>query len=150
MSSDLDKALEEIQRALYEGYSDTVIDHAQSPRNLGRIDEPDGFASVLGDCGDTMQVWLKVKDNAIKDIRYLTDGCGTSIAAGSMATEMARGKTIAEAARITRKDVLDALGGLPEESEHCALLAANTIKAAVRDYLAYKNEPWKRAYRKYY
>jgi nitrogen fixation NifU-like protein len=63
---------------------------------------------------------------------------------------MVKGKTIVEAARITRKDVLDALGGLPEESEHCALLAANTIKAAVRDYLAYKKEPWKRAYRRYY
>ncbi len=149
MSSELDKALEEIQRVLYEGYSDIVIDHVQSPRNLGRIDEPDGFASVLGECGDTMQVWLKVRDNSIKDITFLTDGCGTSIAAGSMATEMVKGKTVTEAARITRKDVLDALGGLPEESEHCALLAANTIKAAVRDYLAYKKEPWKRAYRKY-
>jgi nitrogen fixation NifU-like protein len=150
VSSELDKALEEIQRALYEGYSDTVIDHAQNPRNLGRIDEPDGFASVLGECGDTMQVWLKVRDNTIREIKFLTDGCGTSIAAGSMATEMVKGKTIVEAARITRKDVLDALGGLPEESEHCALLAANTIKAAVRDYLAYKKEPWKRAYRRYY
>ena len=148
MSSELDKALEEIQRELWADYTETVIDHAQNPRNVGRIPNADGLAIVTGPCGDTMDIWLKVKDNTIKEITFWTDGCGTSIAAGSMVTEMAKGKSIIQASKIRQQDVLDALGGLPEDSVHCALLAANTLNAAIKDYLAYKNEPWKRAYRK--
>jgi len=148
MSSELDKALEEIQRELWADYTETVIDHAQNPRNAGRIPNADGSASVTGPCGDTMDIWLKVKDNTIKEITFWTDGCGTSIAAGSMVTEMAKGKSIIQASKIRQQDVLDALGGLPEDSVHCALLAANTLNAAIKDYLAYKNEPWKRAYRR--
>ena len=148
MSSELDKALEEIQRELWADYTETVIDHAQNPRNVGRIPNADGLAIVTGPCGDTMDIWLKVKDNTIKEITFWTDGCGTSIAAGSMVTEMAKGKSVIQASKIRQQDVLDALGGLPEDSVHCALLAANTLNAAIKDYLAYKNEPWKRAYRK--
>jgi nitrogen fixation NifU-like protein len=148
MSSELDKALEEIQRELWADYTETVIDHAQNPRNVGRIPNADGSAIVTGPCGDTMDIWLKVKDNTIKEITFWTDGCGTSIAAGSMVTEMAKGKSVIQASKIRQQDVLDALGGLPEDSVHCALLAANTLNAAIKDYLAYKNEPWKRAYRK--
>ena len=148
MSSELDKALEEIQRELWADYPETVIDHAQNPRNVGRIPNADGSAIVTGPCGDTMDIWLKVKDNTIKEITFWTDGCGTSIAAGSMVTEMAKGKSVIQASKIRQQDVLDALGGLPEDSVHCALLAANTLNAAIKDYLAYKNEPWKRAYRK--
>jgi nitrogen fixation NifU-like protein len=148
MSSELDKALEEIQRELWADYTETVIDHAQNPRNVGRIPNADGSAIVTGPCGDTMDIWLKVKDNTIKEITFWTDGCGTSIAAGSMVTEMAKGKSVIQASKIRQQDVLDALGGLPEDSVHCALLAANTLNAAIKDYLAYKNEPWKRAYRR--
>ena len=148
MSSELDKALEEIQRELWADYTETVIDHAQNPRNVGRIPNADGSAIVTGPCGDTMDIWLKVKDNTIKEITFWTDGCGTSIAAGSMVTEMAKGKSVIQASKIRQQDVLDALGGLPEDSVHCALLAANTLNEAIKDYLAYKNEPWKRAYRK--
>jgi nitrogen fixation NifU-like protein len=141
---------EELMKAeMRKVYSEAVIDHGMNPRNVGDMENADGFAKVTGSCGDTMQVWLKVKDNTISDIRFITDGCGTSIAAGSMVTELARGKSVSQAQRISRQDVLSALGGLPEESEHCALLAADTLKTAVRDYLALKNEPWKRAYRKY-
>ncbi|NQT48573.1 MAG: iron-sulfur cluster assembly scaffold protein, partial [Chloroflexi bacterium] len=79
-----------------------------------------------------------------------TDGCGTSIAAGSMVTELAKGKAVAEILKISQQDVLDALGGLPEESAHCALLAANTLREAMKDYLvAYNKESWKRAYRRH-
>jgi nitrogen fixation NifU-like protein len=130
-------------------YSDTVLDHAMNPRNLGEIQDADGFARVTGPCGDTMEIWLKVKNDRIDRASFFTDGCGTSIASGSMVTEMVKGKSITEARKITRCDVLDALGGLPEESEHCALLAANTLKAAVRDCMAMKREPWRKAYRKY-
>jgi len=113
MSSELDKVLEEIQKELWADYTETAIDHAQHPRNVGSIPNADGFASVTGPCGDTMEIWLKVMDGKVKDAKFWTDGCGTTIAAGSMITEI-----------------------------------ANTLKGAIKDYLAYKNEPWKRAYRR--
>ena len=130
-------------------YSETVIDHAMNPRNLGDMQDFDGFARVTGPCHDTMEVWLKVKTNTIIDISFMTDGCGPSIASGSMITELAKGKSISVAVRISQHDILEALQGLPKESQHCALLAANTLKMAIRDHLAMEKEPWKKAYRKY-
>ena len=147
MQPELDKMAEDIQKQVWAGYSEAVIDHARNPRNVGDIKDADGFASITGPCGDTMEIWLKVKNGMADRVTFWTDGCGTSIAAGSMVTELASGKAIREALKITQKDVLDALGGMPEESAHCALLAANTLKEAIRDYLACKNEPWRRAYR---
>jgi len=148
MGSELGKIAEELQKEIWAGYSEIVIDHAQNPRNLGSIHDADGLASVTGPCGDTMQIWLRVRNGVIKQATFWTDGCGTTIAAGGMVTELAKEKTIANALRVSQQDVLDALGGLPEESVHCALLAANTMKEAAKDYLATKNEPWKRSYRK--
>jgi len=148
MASEMDKIAEELQKEMWAGYTEVVIDHAQNPRNVGSIPDADGFASVTGPCGDTMNIWLKVRNNEIKQAAFLTDGCGTTIAAGSMVTELVKGKTVVNALRTTQQGVLDALGGLPDESVHCALLAANTVKEAAKDYLATKNEPWKRAYRK--
>ena len=130
-------------------YSETVIDHSMNPRNVGNLEDADGFARVIGPCGDTMEIWLKVKDGTIAQAAFYTDGCGTSIASGSMVTDLVKGKSIAEAQKISQQDVLTALGGLPDESEHCALLASNTLKEAIKDYIAMKREPWKRAYRKY-
>ena len=149
MSTEFD----ELQRLILDDarsiYSETVVEHAMAPRNLGIMQDPDGFARVTGPCGDTMQIWLKVRNDVITGAAFMTDGCGPSIASGSMVTEMAKGRSISEARRTTQRDVLDALGGLPDESEHCALMAANTIKAAIRDYITMKREPWKRAYRRY-
>jgi len=146
MSSELDdlQAMADARKI----YSETVIDHAMNPRNLGAMPDADGFARVTGPCGDTMEVRLKANNNMITDINFMTDGCGTSIASGSMMTELVKGKTIGEAVRICQQDILQSLGGLPEESEHCALLAASTLKAAIRDYIEIKNNPWKKAYRK--
>ncbi|MDM7998774.1 MAG: iron-sulfur cluster assembly scaffold protein [Dehalococcoidia bacterium] len=129
-------------------YSETAVDHMRNPRNVGMISNADGQASITGPCGDTMEIWLRVEDGVIKQASSWTDGCGATIAAGSVTTELAKGKSAGEAFRITQQDVLKALGGLPDESVHCALLAANTMKEAVKDYLAFRNEPWKRAYRK--
>ena len=129
-------------------YSEMVIQHAMNPKNLGMMQKADGFARETGSCGDTMEVWIKVSSDTIASATFMTDGCGPSIASGSMVTEMATGKSIAEARKITQADVLNALGGLPEESQHCALLAANTLKAAIKDYFVTKQEPWKRAYRR--
>ncbi|MFC1970291.1 iron-sulfur cluster assembly scaffold protein, partial [Chloroflexota bacterium] len=130
-----------------EVYSEKAIDHFLNPRNLGEIAAPDGFGRVTGPCGDTMEIYLKVRDGKVINASFWTDGCGSSIASGSMVTELAKEKSLIEARKITQDDVLDALGGLPEDSLHCALLAANTLKEAIKDYLAFKNEPWKRSYR---
>ena len=149
MSSELDGLQEFILADARKIYSGTVIDHAMNPRNLGEMEGADGFARITGPCGDTMEIWLKVNGNMIIGINFMTDGCGTSIASGSIVTELAKGKNADEAQKINRQDVLTALGELPKESQHCALLAANTLKAAIRDFIAMKKEPWKKAYRKH-
>lgn len=145
--SDLQELILSDERQIY---SEIVIDHATNPRNLGEMEDADGVGKITGPCGDTMEIWLKVNTDAvIHHCNFMTDGCGTSIASGSMVTKLAIGKSINEAQRISEHDVLNALGGLPDESKHCALLAANTLKTAIRDYLALKREPWKKSYRKH-
>jgi len=113
-----------------------VVERFQHPRNYGPLDRWDGHARITGPCGDTMEFWLRIAEGRILQANFTTTGCGTSRAAGSMATELASGKSLPEAARLEQQDVLQGLGGLPEESEHCALLAANTLKAAIGDYEA--------------
>jgi nitrogen fixation NifU-like protein len=143
------EALQEFAKAeMRKVYSETTIDHAMDPRNMGDMDDADGFARLTGPCGDTLEIKIRVNNDIITDIAFLTDGCGTSIAAGSMVTELAKGKSVTEAQKISRQDILDALGGLPEESEHCALLAARTLNKTIRDYLMIKKDSWKKAYRK--
>ena len=149
MSSEMDELEDMVIAVARNIYSDTVIDHAMNPRNVGEISDADGFARIKGPCGDTMQIWIEVNNNIITNITFITDGCGTSAASGSMITVMAKGKNIGQVQKFTRHDVLSALDGLPEENEHCALLAANTIKAAIRDYTVIKREPWRKGYRKY-
>ncbi|HEY55282.1 MAG TPA: iron-sulfur cluster assembly scaffold protein [Dehalococcoidia bacterium] len=149
MSSSWEQFEELIKQEMKRIYSEAVVEHSMNPKNLGDLEDADGFGRVTGPCGDTMHMWLKVKDGTIANATFLTDGCGTTLASGSMVTEMAKGKSLAEAQRISQEKVLNALGGLPEESQHCALLAADTLKAAIRDYLIVKKEPWKKAYQKY-
>jgi nitrogen fixation NifU-like protein len=146
MASSWEELEELIKQEMRKVYSEAAIEHGMNPRNLGELEDADGFGRATGSCGDTMNIWLKVKDGTISGASFMTDGCGTSIASGSMVTELAKGKSIAQAHKISQKDVLNALGGLPEESQHCALLAANTLKAAIKDYLALQKEPWKKAY----
>ena len=148
MASSWEKFEELIKAEMRKIYSEAVVEHSMNPRNLGDLEDADGFARVTGPCGDTMSIWLKVNGDTIINTSFVTDGCGTTIASGSMVTEMAKGKSVGET-KISHQDVLDALGGLPDESEHCALLAANTLKEAIRDYLAMQREPWRKAYRKY-
>ena len=140
MASSWEKFEELIKTEMRKVYSDAVIEHSMNPRNLGDLEGADGSARITGPCGDTMSMWLKVEGDTIINASFLTDGCGTTIASGSMVTEMAKGKSVAEAQKISQQDVLDALGGLPEESQHCALLAVNTLKAAITDYLQMKRE----------
>ena len=119
-------------------YSATVIDHARNPRNVGPLDSCNGHARITGPCGDTMEFWLRIREGRIQQAQFITDGCGSSVACGSMTTELATGKTVDEAYCVEQKDVLDALGGFPEELQHCALLAADTLRAACEDSI--KNE----------
>jgi len=146
MTTAWDKFQELIKEEMRKVYSETVVEHATNPKNLGSVENADGFAKITGPCGDTMSVWLKVKNDVIQEAKFMTDGCGTTLAAGSMVTEMAKGESLIHTHNISQQDVLEALGGLPEESEHCALLASNTLKEAIKDYFDFRNEPWKRAY----
>jgi len=143
--------LEDVQRRLFgelrDVYSDTTIEHILRPRNAGSLPNADAFASQHSACGESMEMWLKVRDNRIEEISFWTDGCAATIACGSMASEMARGKTIVQALAISPRQVADALDSLPEGNFHCAQLAADTVRAAARDYLALQREPWKKAYR---
>ncbi len=150
MSTDFEELQEFILADARDIYSEIVIDHAMAPRNLGVMQDANGYARVTGSCGDTMEVWLKVNADVIATATFMTDGYGPSVASDSMVTEMAQGKSIGKAQKIAWRDVPDALGGLPpDESKHCALLVTDTLEAAIRDYVAMKREPWKREYRKY-
>ena len=127
-------------------YSAQFIKHATDRRNFTEMPEADGHARVTGDCGDTVEIWLRVRNDAIIRATYITDGCNNSRAATGMALELATGKPVTEALKICQGDIITALGGL--EEEHCALLAARTLKTAIADYLEMKRHPWKKAYRR--
>ena len=111
-----------------------ALERFEQPRNYGPLESLDGHARITGPCGDTMEFWLRMNEGRIAEASFTTDGCGPSRAAGSMATELAIGKPLTEAAQIEQAHILTALGGLPEESQHCALLASNTLKAAITDF----------------
>jgi nitrogen fixation NifU-like protein len=142
MSNDFEKTVDELQASIMEDarkvYSERVIERWLNPGSFGKMRNPDGFAKVKGPCGDTMQISFKVKDGRLTKVKFTTDGCAASIAAGNMATELAQGKKLKEAAEISQQMILDALDGLPEESVHCALLASNTLKEAIRNYFESK------------
>jgi nitrogen fixation NifU-like protein len=139
---------EQIMNQLRQQYSPAVIERWQNPRNFKRLDKPDGYAKVKGSCGDTMEMFLKIKNDQITECGFFTDGCGTTIACGSMATELAEGKTFTEAlALVSADEILKRLGGLPEADVHCAQLAAETMRRALADYLFQKKHPWKKMYR---
>ena len=116
-------------------YSDKVMEHFQNPRNVGEIENADGVGTEGNPtCGDLMTIYIKVEDNIITDVKFKTFGCGAAIATSSMITEMAVGKTIEEALKISRNDVADELEGLPPVKMHCSNLAADALKAAIADY----------------
>src|SRR5512136_44420 len=111
------------------------MDHFANPRNVGEIPDADGIGKVGNpQCGDVMWLYIKVKDGIITDIKFKTFGCGAAIATSSMITEIARGKTIEEAKKISRQDVASELGGLPPVKMHCSNLAADALREAIKDY----------------
>jgi len=120
-------------------YTEKVMDHFRNPRNMGEIPDADGVGTVGNPvCGDLMTIYIKVKDDRIEDVKFKTFGCGAAIATSSMITELARGKTLEEALKISRGDVAENLGGLPPIKMHCSNLAADGLHAAIQDYLKKK------------
>jgi len=116
-------------------YTDKVMDHFTNPRNVGEMENPTAVGTVGNPkCGDIMKIYLKIENDVIVDVTFKTFGCGAAVATSSMATEMIKGKTIEEALKLTNKDVLDALGGLPPAKIHCSVLAEEATKAAIADY----------------
>ena len=123
------------------GYSKEVMDHFAAPRNVGEIENADGKGEIGNPtCGDMMTFYIKVKDNIIEDIKFKTFGCGAAIAVSSMMSEMAKGKTLDEALKITNKDVAEELGGLPKNKLHCSNLGAEALHAAIEDYKKKQNK----------
>jgi nitrogen fixation NifU-like protein len=117
-------------------YSEKVMEHFRNPRNVGEIKDADGVGLVGNPvCGDLMKITIKVDDDRITDIKFQTFGCGAAIATSSMVTELAKGLTLEEAIKISRKTVADALGGLPPQKMHCSNLAADGLRRAIVDYL---------------
>ncbi|MCK5861996.1 MAG: P-loop NTPase [Candidatus Hydrogenedentes bacterium] len=121
-------------------FSRKAVERFTHPRNYGELEEPDSYASITGPCGDTMEFWLHVDDGLVSAVGFTTTGCGPSCACGSMCTELAEGKTPREALRIKQQDILEALGGMPEAHQHCALLASNTLKATVENFMKHQVE----------
>ncbi len=118
-------------------YGEKVMDHFMNPRNVGEIENPDGVGEVGNPvCGDMMTFNIKVKDNRLEDVKFKTFGCGAAIAVSSMVSEMAKGKTLEEAMKITPDSVADELEGLPKNKLHCSNLGAQALNKAIQDYLS--------------
>ena len=116
-------------------YSETVMDHFRNPRNVGVIEDADGVGEVGNvQCGDIMKIYLKINEGIISDVKFETFGCGSAIASSSIATEMIKGKPVAEAMALTNRAVAEALDGLPAHKLHCSVLAEEAIKKALQDY----------------
>ena len=134
--SDFDMMVEKLQRDVNEQalmtFSEKVVEEYNSPKNIGKMAKPDAYAILKGWCGDTMEMYLKMEHGIVADISFMTDGCGATIACGSMLTSMVKGKSIDEAEAITEDDLITALEGLPEENLHCAHLAVITVRNALK------------------
>jgi len=118
-----------------ESYSEKVMEHFRNPKNVGKIENPDGIGHVGNPvCGDIMELYIKVENGIIKDAKFKTFGCGAAIATSSMLTELVKGKSINEALEISNKAVAEALGGLPSVKMHCSVLAEEALKSAIDDY----------------
>ena len=116
-------------------YTEQVMEHFTNPHNVGELADANGIGEVgNAKCGDIMKMYLKISDNVIQDVRFKTYGCASAIATSSVATDLIKGRTIEEALKVTNKQVVDMLGGLPQHKIHCSVLAEQSIKAAIADY----------------
>lgn len=133
--SDFEALQKLVMGDMQQVFAPSVVDHAVNPRNVGSMKDADGFATMHSDCGENMEIWLRIIDEHIEDICFWSDGCGATIACGSIVSELAQHRTIGEALQINKQAIIDTFGGLPEGNVHCAVLAVNTLRKAIRDYL---------------
>jgi nitrogen fixation NifU-like protein len=139
MSDNLDSFLDDLQNRVFEdtreNMGEEVYKRWRNPVHLEKMDDPSSWAALTGSCGDTITIYLRIENDMVSKARFETTGCGSSQVSGEVACEYAQGKTVEQAGMLDGKDVLETLGGLPEENEHCAYLAAETLREAVRKYL---------------
>ncbi len=122
-------------------YSDKVLEHFKHPHNQGSIKNADAIGEVGNPvCGDVMKIYLKIKDNIIKDIKFETLGCAAAIAVSSALTDIVKGKTLDEAIKITKDDIVEDLGGLPASKIHCSMLGVEALQAAIKNYKDNQNK----------
>jgi len=143
----LDKNLQDqIVEKVRKHYSAATVDHWLHPRNFGCLEDPDGHAVCSGTCGEIMEIFVRLKAGRIAEAGFLTDGCITATASGSMAVELATSRSAAKARAISPGEILEGLEGLPDDSRHCAVLAAKTLRAAIDEAVALEKEPWEKSY----
>jgi nitrogen fixation NifU-like protein len=140
MTNEFESFVEQLQQEILEQaravYSDKVVEEFYNPSNLGRLPEPDARGIVRGWCGDTMEIYLRLEGEKIQEATFMTDGCGPTVACGSLLTKMVTGKSLEDADEILPEDLLEALGGLPDENVHCAELAVSTLQNALFNWRA--------------
>lgn len=143
MGNEIDDFVSGLQDGILEEtraeFGDVAFERWQTPLYVGTMENSDGHGRVTGSCGDTMQIFLKFEKNKVKEATFLTDGCGSSTVCGSFAAELALGKTPEELMEITGEVILKILGHFPEENQHCAFLAADTLQDALNDYMVKEN-----------
>ncbi|MBA7598329.1 Iron-sulfur cluster assembly scaffold protein IscU [subsurface metagenome] len=125
----------DVWKRLFGKYSDTFLDHAYEPRNVGSLEDADVEISFTGPCGDSMQIWLRERAGRIEAIRFLADGCEATVACGSAVTSLVKGRTVKEAAGVGARAIKEFLGGLPVEHNHCAILAAGILHRALAELI---------------
>ena len=139
MGDEFDDFARNLQEQIFEetksAYGNAAFERWLNPLYMGQIDNPNGYASVTGPCQDTMEIFLRFEQGKVSEASFQTDGCGSSAVCGSFAAEMARGKTPDELLGVTGDTILGKLGGLPEEDEHCAFLAGETLQEALSNYM---------------
>ncbi len=124
----------------YVSVSQGVKNHLENPRNFGSLPHADIYTSYTGSCGNTLKIWLNVKDEIVDEIAFQAEGCDYTVACGSIATEMLKGRKVIEVNRVNPQKIIDELGGLPDDHKTSAFLASNALREAVKDYLIYNAE----------
>ena len=135
MDDFVDKLQEQIFEETKEVYGEEVFSRWQNPKFMGRMADASCVGRLIGNCGDRMEIYLRICNDQVEEASFFTDGCGASVACGSVVAELARGKDLEEASQIGGDTVLRALGGLPEAENHCAFLAAETLMAAIDEWM---------------
>ena len=139
MKNPMDDFVDKLQEQIFEEtrkvYGEEVFNRWQNPRFMGRMTGASSVGRITGTCGDRMEIYLRIRNDKVEEVSFFTEGCGASVACGSMVAELATGKDLEEASQIGGDTVLMALGGLPEEENHCAFLAAETLLAAIHEWM---------------